>query len=102
MKDPRGDNHFPNNIQPAMESLRAEWLAGARATARAIIARDGRVTADDINREYPVPKGVEPRTMGCVFRTREFRLLKYVPGARSVRQIGVYGLRKRRAARGAR
>lgn len=94
MKDPRGDNHFPNEIQPAMEALRAEWLEDARATAKAIIRRRGEVTADDINRECPVPKGIEPRTMGCVFRSREFKLLKYVAGARSVRQIGVYGLSK--------
>jgi hypothetical protein len=92
MNDPRGDNYFSNEIAPSMEEKQSFWLNQARQTAIEVIRQHGQVSADDIHNLCPVPDDIEPRIMGCVFKTSQFKRIGYVAGKRSVRQIGVYAL----------
>lgn len=79
-----------------LEAVRAEWLAEARAVARGL-ARGGRqITINDVREVCPPPPDVDPRVCGVVFRTKEWRRLRYVESRRAVshgRPVAAFVLR---------
>lgn len=48
-------------------SVRAEFLARARAIAVELCKRQGTVTADDVRQVLAIPASLDPRIMGAVF-----------------------------------
>lgn len=85
---------FEETALPLFEEHRADWLARARAVARQLGAhRD--ITIDDVRRVCPPPSSVDPRVMGAVFKTSEWRLLDHVSSLRGAchhRPVGLFRL----------
>ena len=92
--DPRGQDYFENNVLPEMENKPTNWLKEARLVAVDIAKTHGEVSADDVFDARPPPSNIEPRTMGAVFKTKDFEFVRYVQGRRSVRAIGIYKLKE--------
>lgn len=53
-----------------MEVARSAFLKKARAAAIRLARQNGKVTVDDVHAECPIPKGIDGRVMGAVFRDR--------------------------------
>lgn len=68
-----------------MEQSRRAFLNKARAAAVRLARQNGKVTVDDVHAECPVPKGLDGRVMGAVFRDRN--LWSPVGFRRSTRSI---------------
>lgn len=87
---------FGTLVQPHFEEHRADWLAEARAIAFDLAQRNGTVTIDDVRALCPPPADVDPRVMGAVFRTRDFRPTgKHRKSARSIchnRPVAIFEL----------
>ncbi len=57
----------------AFEEHRGNWLGEARSVAYRICVEQGYATVDDVRRRCPPPKDVDPRIMGAIFNTSQFR-----------------------------
>jgi len=72
------------------------YTAQAREVAARIAWQYGRVTADDIWREFPPPANISRAAMGPIFRDKRFQLIGIEPSKRPERRAGtnkVYCLR---------
>ena len=58
--------------QEILELHRAEYLARARDIARELLETRSSITVNDIRERLDVPKGLDPRLMGAVFRHKDF------------------------------
>jgi hypothetical protein len=78
-----------------LEKCRAEYLAIARAKAREIAVKAGRVTVDDVRAACPPPSAVDPRVMGAIFNTPEWQKVGYCNSKRRAchkRPISIFQL----------
>lgn len=78
-----------------LELTTVEWLEIARNVAERVARARGRVTADDVRRECPIPEGRDPRLVGAVFKDRRFRKAGMTQTARAeahARPIAVFEL----------
>lgn len=65
----------------ALEIARAEWLAKARRIAH-WLGKDGRiVTCDDVRKLRPIPKEIDGRVMGAVFKKSDWEKVGYTQTA---------------------
>lgn len=77
-------SQFTTDIQPKLEQARVEFIRQARELATEL-GRDGRVlTVNDLRERLEIPAGVDPRVMGVVFKTAEWRALGYGPSDRRI------------------
>jgi len=69
------DFHKINSKQQAMnlfEATRHEFLEYARWTARKICQEKGHVTTDDVRELVELPKGIDSRVFGAIFKGNEW------------------------------
>src|SRR5690606_10307586 len=64
------------------EVTQEQWLAEARARAREIFRRKGRVTSDDLQAECPPPPRAHPNVMGAVFSQPDFKPMGFTVSKR--------------------
>jgi hypothetical protein len=87
---------FDDGVLPLFEARRGDWIARARAVARAIAAERGQVTIDEVRALCPPPEGADPRIMGSVFAKGGFERIGFTASKRDAchgRMIGVFKLR---------
>lgn len=75
---------FAQDVQPNFERHRAAFLAAARAVALRLGANGRPITVNDVRAEISPPEGIDPRVMGAVFRTADWKRLDYVNSSRRV------------------
>lgn len=79
------------------EVTRREFLDYARWTARKICSEKGHVTSDDVRELVKLPKGVDGRVCGAIFRGTEWKKTGYTQTKISSshrRPIGIFVLNK--------
>jgi len=82
-------------VMDLFEVTRAEYLEKARIWADRIARHNGTVTIDEVREYCPPPEDVDPRLMGAVLSTKEFRCIGYRKSTRSKchhRPIGIFEL----------
>ena len=52
---------------------RQDYVVKARRIARLHALTHGTVTSEDVRKKAPVPDGMDPRILGAVFRTSEWK-----------------------------
>lgn len=96
MTYPQPADLFAQEVLPLFEEHRADFLARARAVARAIARQRGEVTINDVREVCPPPETVDPRIMGAVLRAPEFEACGYRKSDRREchgRPVAVFRLR---------
>lgn len=87
---------FETEVLPLFEITRQPWLERARATARYLARKNGRVTIDDVRAECPPPPDVDPRVMGSVLTSKHFEKIGSENSTRRTchqRPVAVFKLR---------
>jgi hypothetical protein len=86
------DRHeYEQAVLPIQEAYHSAFLEKARAAAvrLAKLAGNAGITADDIHDVCPVPKGIDPRVLGGVFKPKElWELVGYQKSRRSKQNHG--------------
>jgi len=94
-------NAFTQTILPLFNQTRSEWLSEARKAAYLLAITRGwkgsppELTTDDIHKHCPLPDGIDPRVMGAVFRTNQWRKVGYINSTRATchnRPIAIFQL----------
>ena len=66
----------------ALEKVRSDYLAAARAAADRLARRHELITIDMVRAEVPPPKEVDPRVMGAVFKRSDWECVGYKASTR--------------------
>lgn len=88
---------FPDKASAlaAFEEARPDWLSLARVCARRLCLRYGTATIDDVRAACPPPDDIDPRIMGAVFHTADFKAVGFINSTRRTchkRPIRVFAL----------